>query len=155
MTIGANNNNHLYYYDNHQHLNKAIATHNQSVIPIHCIATSSQSIPSQRSFLLLFMTQFICYFFTPATLPQDKARLTAVATPHASAWLSVVPNDNLGLYLTPHEWRAVTRRWIGADVNPEDSICPFCHQHHNKSRHHATVAILMVNTSAESTLFVM
>ena len=146
MSIGANNNNYYYYYDNHQHLNKAVAIYNQSVIPIHCISTLSQSIPSQRSFLLLFMTQFICYFFTPATLPQDKTRLTAVATPHASAWLSVVPNDNLGLYLTPHEWRAVTRRSrIGADVNPEHSKCPLCHQHHNKSRHHATVAILMVN----------
>ena len=152
MAIGAN---YYYYYDNHQHLNKTVATYNQSVIPIYRIATSSQSIPSQRSFLLLFMTQFICSFFTLATLPQDKARLTAVATPHASAWLSVVPNYNMGLYLTPHEWRAVTRRWIGADVNPEDSKCPLCPQHHNKSYHHATVATLMVNASAESTLFVM
>ena len=89
---------------------------------------------------------FICLtpFITPATLPQDKARLTAVAAPHASAWLSVVPN-NLGLYLSPHEWRAVTRWWIGADVNTEDSECPFCHQYQDKSGHHATVC----NTNGE------
>ena len=33
----------------------------------------------------------------------------------------------------------MTRGWIGADVNTEDSECPFCHQHQDKSGHHATV----------------
>ena len=39
----------------------------------------------------------------------------------------------------------MTRWWIGADVNTEDSECPFCHQHQDKSRHHATVC----NTNGE------
>ena len=118
-------------YDNHQHLTKAIATYNQSVIPIHCIATSSQCIPSQKKLSSAIDDIVYLSLFTSATLPQDKARLTAVAATHASARLSVVPNNNLGLYmyLSPHEWRAVTRWWIGADVNTEDSECPFFHQH--------------------------
>ena len=144
-------------YDIHQHLTKTIATYNQSVIPIHCIDTSSQCIPSQKKLSSVIDDTVYLSLCTPATLPQDKARLTAVAAPHASAWLLVVPNNNLGLYLSPHEWRAVTRWWIGADVNTEDSECPFCHQHQDKSGRHATVC----NTNGErisavnTTLFVM
>ena len=92
--------------DNHQHFTKAIATYNQSVIQIHCIATSSQRIPSQKKLSPAIDDTVYLSLFTFATLPQDKARLIAVAVPHASAWLSVVPNNNLGLYLSPHEWRA-------------------------------------------------
>ena len=39
----------------------------------------------------------------------------------------------------------MTRWWIGADVNTEESECPFCHQHQDKSGHHATVC----NTNGE------
>ena len=89
---------------------KAIATYvyNQPVIPIHCITTSSQCIPSQKKLSSAIDDIVYLSICTPATLPQDKARLTAVAAPHASAWLSVIPNNNLGFYLSPREWRAVT-----------------------------------------------
>ena len=93
----------------------------------------SMHIPSQKKLSSAIDDTVYLSLFTSATLPQDKARLTAVAAPRASAWLSVVPNNNLGLYLSPHEWRAVTKWWIGANVNPEDSKCPFCHQHQDKS----------------------
>ena len=49
---------------------------------------------------------------------------------------SVVPNNNLGLYLSPHERRAVTRWWIGVDLNTKDCECPFCQ---DKSGNHASV----------------
>ena len=106
-------------YDNHQHLIKAIATCNQLVIPNHCISICSQCIQSQKK--LSPAIDYIVFYSCNSS--------TAVAAPHASARLSVVPNNNLGLYLTPHEWKAVTRWWIGADVNTEDSECPICHQH--------------------------
>ena len=62
-------------YDNHQHLTKAIATYNQSVIPIHCIATSSQCIPSQKKLSSAIDDTVYLSLCTRATLPQDKARL--------------------------------------------------------------------------------
>ena len=142
-------------YDNHQHLTKAIATYNQSVIPIHCIATSSQCIPSQKKLSSAIDDTVYLSLCTPATLPQDKARLTAVAAPHASAWLLVVPNNNLGLYLSPHEWRAVTRWWIGADVNTEDSECPFVTNIKTNRDTMPQFATQMANASVDTTLFVM
>ena len=77
--------------------------------------------------------------FQLTPLPVDRARLTAVSAPHASAWLSVIPNEQLGLTLSPHEWRAVARWWMGAEVFSEDSKCPFFHHDQGRSGHHATV----------------
>ena len=77
--------------------------------------------------------------FQSTPLPVDRAKLTAVSAPHASAWLSVIPNEQLGLILSPHEWRAIARWWLGAEVFSEDSKCPFCHHDQGRSGHHATV----------------
>ena len=104
------------------------------MIPIHCIATSSQCIPSQKKLSSAIDDTVYFSLCTPATLPQVKARLTAVAAPHVPAWLSVG-----SILLLMSDRKAVTMWWIGADVNAEDSEYPFCHQHQDKSGHHTTV----------------
>ena len=58
---------------------------------------------TEEAFCCYWRYTVYLFLFTPATFPQDKARLTTVAAPRASAWLSIVPNNNLGLYLTTHE----------------------------------------------------
>ena len=60
----------------------------------------------------------------------DKARLLSISSPHASAWISVVPSVNLGLHLDPSEFQTAVKWWLG--VNPSLSsegnpmVCPLC-----------------------------
>ena len=60
----------------------------------------------------------------------DKARLLSVSSPHASAWISVVPSSSLGLHLDPNEFQTAVKWWLG--VNPSFSsdgnpmVCPLC-----------------------------
>ena len=60
----------------------------------------------------------------------DKIRLLFVSSPHASAWISVVPSLSLGLHLDPNEFQTAVKWWLG--VNPSLSlvgnpmVCPRC-----------------------------
>ena len=61
----------------------------------------------------------------------DKARLLSVSSPHASAWISVVPSSSLGLHLDPNEFQTAVKWWLGvnhpsfsSDGNP--MVCPLC-----------------------------
>ena len=57
---------------------------------------------------------------------RDKARLTTIAAPRASAWLWAIPNSNLGLAMQRHEFVAATRYWLGCprfDHTPVRCTC--------------------------------
>eukprot|EP00731_Ephydatia_muelleri_P008988 Em0004g1326a len=60
----------------------------------------------------------------------DKARLLAVSSPHASAWISVVPSFSSGLHLDSNEFQTAVKWWLGVnpslnlDRNPK--VCPLC-----------------------------
>ena len=61
----------------------------------------------------------------------DKATLLAASSPHASAWISVVPSLSLGLHLDPNEFQTAVKWWLGVnpslnlDGNPMVSpLCP-------------------------------
>ena len=60
----------------------------------------------------------------------DKARLLSTSYPHASAWLTVVPSDSLGLHLQPHLFQTAIRWWLGIShtASPEGNplVCPLC-----------------------------
>eukprot|EP00731_Ephydatia_muelleri_P010847 Em0005g1433a len=52
----------------------------------------------------------------------DRARLLSVSSPHAAAWVSVIPLEGLGLHLKPSEFQVAITWWLGLDT----SCCPLC-----------------------------
>ncbi|KAL5500795.1 hypothetical protein EMCRGX_G012400 [Ephydatia muelleri] len=54
----------------------------------------------------------------------DKARLLSVSSPHASAWLSVVPSPGLGLSLDPNEHQMAIKWWLELNTSPPCAFCP-------------------------------
>lgn len=54
----------------------------------------------------------------------SKARLLAVAMPHASAFLEVIPNSFLGLKLTSNEWNASVAYRLGLQIFLKPFPCP-------------------------------
>ena len=55
----------------------------------------------------------------------DKAQLLSTSLLHASAWLTVVPSDSLGLHLQPHLFQSAIRRWLGIS-HTASPVCPLC-----------------------------
>ena len=121
------------------HLRKAVEDYNLTVGLSDGLCTPFPVVVTQKKLSSTIDDMNYKTLFQSTPLPVDRARLTAVSAPHASAWLSVIPNEQLGLSLSPHEWRAVARWWLGAEVFSEDSKCPFCHHDQGRSGHHATV----------------
>eukprot|EP00731_Ephydatia_muelleri_P019820 Em0012g645a len=66
----------------------------------------------------------------------DRARLLSVSSPHASAWLSVVPSPGLNLHLEPAEFQAAIQWWLGIGV-AHGSLCPHCPHALDPLGHHA------------------
>ena len=59
----------------------------------------------------------------------NKARLLSVSSPHASAWLSVVPSEVMGLHLNPCELNTAVKWWLGLNPhsgNDSPQTCPLC-----------------------------
>ena len=52
--------------------------------------------------------------FQSLSLP-NRARLLSASSPHASAWLQVVPASGLNLKLDPSEFQAGIKWWLGID----------------------------------------
>ena len=109
------------------HLRKAVEDYNLTVGLSDGLCTPFPVVVTQKKLSSTIDDMNYKTLFQSTPLAVDRARLTAVSAPHASAWLSVIPNEQLGLSLSPHEWRAVARWWLGAEVFSEDSKCPFCH----------------------------
>ena len=49
---------------------------------------------------------------------RDQARLNTISEPHAGAWLRAVPNPNLGLAMSRHEFSIAARLWLGITLFP-------------------------------------
>ena len=62
-----------------------------------------------------------------ASLP-DKAQLLSASSPHAAAWLSVIPSVRLNFHPDPSEFRAVVKWWLGIAVS-DNPLSPFCPSH--------------------------
>ena len=125
------------------HLRKAVEDYNLTVGLSDGLCTSFPVVVTQKklSSTIDDMKHKTITLFQSTPLQVGRARLTAVSAPYASAWLSVIPNKHLGLTLSPHEWRAVARWWLGAEDFSADSKCPFCHHDQGtcRSGYHATV----------------
>ena len=53
----------------------------------------------------------------------DKAHLLSISSPHAAAWLSVIPSLRLNLHL---EFLIAVKWWLGIAVT-DIPVCSFCH----------------------------
>ncbi|KAL5478144.1 hypothetical protein EMCRGX_G025033 [Ephydatia muelleri] len=70
-----------------------------------------------------------CGQFLQQSSVADKARLLSVSSPHASAWLSVVPSPGLGLSLDPNEHQMAIKWWLGLNISPGSPPCALCPEH--------------------------
>ena len=52
----------------------------------------------------------------------NRARLLPVSSPHASAWLSVIPTPQLSLHLEPPEFQVALKWWLGIRTRPADIL---------------------------------
>ena len=71
------------------------------------------------------------------TEDRDKARLGALALPHAGDWLYVIPSPNLGLNLKAQEFRMATLYRLGMPLFPYDGPCIACGDHSDRFGDHA------------------
>ena len=58
----------------------------------------------------------------------DKAHLLSISSPHAAAWLSVIPSLRLNLHLEPAEFQIAVKWWLGIAVI-DIPVCSFCPSH--------------------------
>ena len=65
--------------------------------------------------------------FANSALP-DRAHLLSVSSPHAGAWLSVIPSPGLNLQLDPLEFQTAIKWRLGMDVS-HSTNCPYCPSH--------------------------
>ena len=59
---------------------------------------------------------------------RDRARLNAISSTYAGAWLKAVPNQNLGLSMLQHEFIIAIRIWLGIPLftDSSDSLSCVC-----------------------------
>ena len=58
----------------------------------------------------------------------EKACLLSISSPHAAAWLSVIPSLRLNLHLEPAEFQIAVKWWLGIAVI-DIPVCSFCPSH--------------------------
>ena len=78
----------------------------------------------QRSLSGKIEDQDLCVLLDKVSLP-DKARLLSISSPHAAAWLSVIPSLRLNLHLEPAEFQIAVKWWLGIAVT-DIPVCSFC-----------------------------
>ena len=101
---------------NHCHLASAIAQYN-TFVPLSDALTVNDfvhvdHILSQRQLSHRLEHVQLTNLFDAASCA-DKARLLSTSSPHASAWLTVVPSDSFSLHLQPHLFQTAIRWWLG------------------------------------------
>ena len=113
----------------HCHLASAIAQYNTCVPPSDALSVNdfADHTLSQRQLSNRLEDVQLNNLFDAASCA-DKARLLSTSSPHASAWLTVVSSDSLGLHLQPHLFQTALRWWLGIShtASPEGYplVCP-------------------------------
>ena len=98
-------------------LDKVISLYNSCVADCDTLSISSlkDNSPNQKKLSdSIEALQFNSLLSTSSTA--DRARLLSISSPHASAWISVVPSISLGLHFEPQEFNTALKWWLG--VNP-------------------------------------
>eukprot|EP00731_Ephydatia_muelleri_P018161 Em0011g201a len=84
--------------------------------------------PRQRNLSSKIEDHQLRMLFDLASSPAQRARLLSVSSPHASAWLSVMPTPQLNLHLEPPEFQVALKWWLGMDTS-QNACCAFCPSH--------------------------
>ena len=95
----------------------AVNSYNRCVPPESAIDINSLTSSPCRQHTLSAALENIQFnsLFSQSSVA-DKARLLSVSSPHASAWLSVVPSPGLGLSLDPNEHQMAIKWWLGLNT---------------------------------------
>ena len=113
------------------HLDKVISHYNSCVADCDILSITSLKDNSPNPKKLsdsIEALQFNSLLSTSSTA--DRARLLSISSPHASAWISVVPSISLGLHFEPQEFNTALKWWLG--INPSMCLdgnlmaCPLC-----------------------------
>ena len=108
----------------------AVNSYNRCVPPESAIDINSLTSSPCRQHTLSAALENIQFnsLFSQSSVA-DKARLLSVSSPHASAWLSVVPSPGLGLSLDPNEHQMAIKWWLGLNTSPGSPPCALCPEH--------------------------
>ena len=107
-----------------QHLLQSIDDFNRCIPPSKAIYFESlTNTPSSQKALSGEIEDAMFRQLVSKSSVPDRARLLSVSSPHASAWLSVVPSPGLNLHLEPAEFQAAIQWWLGIGV-AHCSMCP-------------------------------
>ncbi|KAL5484316.1 hypothetical protein EMCRGX_G020790 [Ephydatia muelleri] len=120
-----------------QHLLQSIDDFNHCIPPSKAISFESltNTPSSQKALSGELEDELFRQILSKSSVP-DRARLLSVSSPHASAWLSVVPSPGLNLHLEPAEFQAAIQWWLGIGV-AHGSLCPHCPHALDPLGHHA------------------
>eukprot|EP00731_Ephydatia_muelleri_P010164 Em0005g750a len=120
-----------------QHLLQSIDDFNHCIPPSKAISFESltNTPSSQKAISGEFEDELFRQLLSKSSVP-DRARLLSVSSPHASAWLSVVPSPGLNLHLEPAEFQAAIQWWLGIGV-AHGSVCSHCPHSLDPLGHHA------------------
>ena len=117
ITLGANH-----------HLEQSINDLNHIIGESEAVSVQDilEAPPRQRILSSKIEDQQLRMLFDLASSPAQRARLLSVSSPHASAWLSVMPTPQLNLHLEPPEFQVALKWWLGLDTsqNARCSLCP-------------------------------
>ena len=120
-----------------QHLLQSIDDFNHCIPPSKAISFESlTNTPSSQNALSGELEDELFRQLLSKSSVPDRARLLSVSSPHASAWLSVVPSPGLNLHLEPAEFQAAIQWWLGIGV-AHGSLCPHCPHSLDPLGHHA------------------
>ncbi|KAL5470900.1 hypothetical protein EMCRGX_G028954 [Ephydatia muelleri] len=94
-----------------------------------CVQDILNAPPRQRNLSSKIEDHQLRMLFDLASSPAQCARLLSVSSPHASAWLSVMPTPQLNLHLEPPEFQVALKWWIGMDTS-QNACCAFSVETH-------------------------
>ena len=100
--------------------------------------TFSKLLPAcQRQLSSKIEDHQVKVLFDHSSSPANCARLLSVSSPHALAWLSVMPTPQQNLHLDSPEFQVALKWWLGMDTS-QNSSCLFCPMHTlDPQGHHA------------------
>ena len=93
-----------------------------------CLQDILVAPPRQRHLSSKIEDHQLKVLFDHSSSPANHARLLSVSSPHASAWLLVMPNPQQNLHLESPEFQVALKWWLGMDTS-QNSSCSFCPSH--------------------------
>lgn len=112
-----------------RHLNHSIQLYNAILSTFDTISAIdiTDSVHGQRVLSSKLEDHQFMELYNSASMP-DKTCLQSLSSPHASAWLSVIPSPGSQSHLEPSEFQIALKWWLGIAVS-EGSTCVYCPNH--------------------------